>query len=199
MSSTEEVSPDGSIRIVYAYSGGDRTPVITEPRVIDAETGEVLIDLWGSSFNGRVQIHEDRRLTLTIDDPYLASTVFGVNVDLKAKTFLFEPGSAFGLGIRSVDGPGSDTPEPLALFKDRFAEARRIARPPQPPKQPRPRPGILRQLISVAGYLGGAGIGLVMATSKSEGWMVVISGWFCVAVFGVFTVVGIGLMLKRGQ
>jgi hypothetical protein len=40
--SEEVTSPDGSIRVLYAYTDGEKTPLIIEPRIIDARSGFVV-------------------------------------------------------------------------------------------------------------------------------------------------------------
>jgi len=41
-------SPDGTIRVLNGYSGGEKGATIVEPKVIVAATGRVLFDLWNT-------------------------------------------------------------------------------------------------------------------------------------------------------
>lgn len=44
-------SPDGTIRVLNGFSGGEKSATIIEPKVIVAATGRVLFDLWNTYQN----------------------------------------------------------------------------------------------------------------------------------------------------
>ena len=48
-------SPDGTIRVLNGYSGGEKTATIIESKVIVAATGRVLFDLWNTYQNCSLQ------------------------------------------------------------------------------------------------------------------------------------------------
>jgi hypothetical protein len=84
----ERMSPDGALRVVVGYSDGERTPSRQEPRVYDAATGEVLLDLWHTAHTYSVRFGEAGRLTLIVQDPY-RGTSRTAEIDLRARTFAF--------------------------------------------------------------------------------------------------------------
>ncbi len=101
----ERVSPDGSLRVVFGYSDGERTPSREEPRVYDAATGEVLLDLWHTPYTYSVRYGDAGRLTLIIEDPH-SNAKRAAEIDFKSHTFAF------------ADAPASR--EPLASLRERI-------------------------------------------------------------------------------
>lgn len=57
------ISPDGSIRIEFKMTGGDREPEYLNPRVVDAVSGEVLLDLWESAWDAGGTVAEEKKIT----------------------------------------------------------------------------------------------------------------------------------------
>lgn len=85
----ETTSPDGRWRVVYDYDGGERSALITSPRVIEVATQRVWLDLWRSGFDGTVADFTPQGFRLTTRDPYypLESSVW---VDAANETFFLE-------------------------------------------------------------------------------------------------------------
>lgn len=63
-------SPDGLIRIEFKITGGDREPEFLNPRVVNAASGEVLVDLWETGWAVEWQPAEAARSTLKLSDYY---------------------------------------------------------------------------------------------------------------------------------
>lgn len=81
-----DLSPDGRIAVDYAESGGARTPRIAEPRARLAATNEVLVDLWGSGLDGRVDAFAEDRFRITVRDSRGMTEVVA-RVNVRDRTF----------------------------------------------------------------------------------------------------------------
>lgn len=85
----EDTSPDGRWRIAYDHDGGERSPLIASPRVIEIATQRVWLDLWRSNFEGTVRDFSPRGFRLTVRDPYYPLEA-SVVVDAVNETFVLE-------------------------------------------------------------------------------------------------------------
>ena len=88
----ELLSPDGALRVLLGHRDGERSATLIEPRIVDAATGEILLDLWrtyktyevtfGGTENGKPS------MTLTIRDVYTGAARIAV-LDIESRTFVF--------------------------------------------------------------------------------------------------------------
>ena len=93
------LSPDGRTKVEWGYSQGRMSHEIWAPRITDAETGEVVLDLWDGMWDGWVQWLEHGVMRVSIRE-YLEGgrTVLWVDVDRKAGVFWVDGGG------RAADG-----------------------------------------------------------------------------------------------
>jgi hypothetical protein len=85
---SEEVSsPDGAVKVIYGYNDGEKSPTTIEPRVIDASTGEVLVDLWRAWCQGTVEFVEPGRLRIRVHDAYHQVLICEAEIDLNKRVF----------------------------------------------------------------------------------------------------------------
>ncbi len=88
----ERLSPDGALRILLGHRDGERSAALVEPRILNAATGEILLDLWRTyktyevAFSGTENGRQS--LTLTIRDAYTGAVRTAV-LDTETRTFLF--------------------------------------------------------------------------------------------------------------
>jgi hypothetical protein len=87
--SREELSPDGTWRVVYDYMDGERSPLIVSPRIIEVRTQRIVLDLWKTIFNGYVSKFTPTSFHLAIRDPYGPKEV-SVDVDVAAGTCVID-------------------------------------------------------------------------------------------------------------
>jgi hypothetical protein len=85
--SEEVISLDGKIRVIYGYSDGEKTPLIIEPRVIDAFSEKVIIDLWRTYCNGTVEFGEQGFLSIKVENPRTQAIICVAEIDLAKQTF----------------------------------------------------------------------------------------------------------------
>ena len=85
----EDASPDRTLRILYGYVDGPHAPLITEPRILHASTGEVLVDFWRSGIDGHVDAFTTSGFRLTARDPFSSETITAT-VDLNLRSFLLD-------------------------------------------------------------------------------------------------------------
>jgi len=110
--SEEFVSPDGAVKVIYGYNDGEKSPTTIEPRVIDASTGEVLVDLWRAWCQGSVQFVEPGRLRIRVQDAYCRALICEAEIDLNKRVFALSS--------------SPDHYEPLGTFRERVLELRRL-------------------------------------------------------------------------
>jgi hypothetical protein len=177
------LSPDGAVRVEYGYSGGEKSPTIIEPRIIDMKSDEVLIDLWRSSYNGRVEFGERGKFVLTIDSPYYPATYIA-DVDAEARTFAF--------------AGSPERRESLAVFEDRFNELRAEYEVRQALWQPIRQPGKSSQIGWIVCYLlvVGLSVWVVMIVSDRDASVRQIA-LACTGLFGVLAVISIFKLINR--
>ena len=106
----EAVSPDGQVKVLYGYSDGEKSPITIEPRIIDASTGEVLVDLWRTWSQGSVEFVVPGRLLIKVHDAYHRKLICEAQVDLTERVFVL------------ANSPHMC--EPLATFRQRILELR---------------------------------------------------------------------------
>jgi hypothetical protein len=106
----EEVSPDGSLRIVYAVNEVHMSHWIRAPRVIRTSDEAVLVDLWSTSWDGTAifSAREQNALFLTLRCYPGDTAGFTVRIDPLTSTFAFND--------------RLDRPEPLGAFRARLEE-----------------------------------------------------------------------------
>ena len=85
----ETISPDGRFRLLNGYRDGEKTPTFIEPRIIDALSGQILVDLWHTYQNYEADFSAAGKITLRIQDSYQTKSRV-VEIDLVQKTFAFE-------------------------------------------------------------------------------------------------------------
>lgn len=85
----EDASPDRSLRILYGYVDGPHAPLITEPRILSATTGEVLVDFWRSGIDGHVDAFSANGFRLTARDPFSSQTMTAW-IDLNLRSFVLD-------------------------------------------------------------------------------------------------------------
>ncbi|MBL8178838.1 MAG: hypothetical protein JNK48_29460 [Bryobacterales bacterium] len=90
----ESLSPDGRTRITWAISEGRMSHEIRCPRITDAQSGEILFDLWmDTSWDASVQWLENGLLRLSIRHYAEGGvTMLDVLVDRGAGVFRMENG-----------------------------------------------------------------------------------------------------------
>jgi hypothetical protein len=177
------LSPDGAVRVEYGYSGGERSATIIEPRIIDMKSGEVLIDLWRSSYEGRVEFGERGKFVLTIDSPYYPATYI-VDVDAEARTFAF--------------AGSPERRESLAMFEDRFNELQTENEVRQALWQPVRQPGKSSQIGWIVCYLVVVGLSLWVVMNVSERDVSVRRiGLACTGLFGALAVISIFRLMSK--
>ena len=99
----ESASPDGRLRVLWGYSDGERTPLLEEPRFVDAATGEVILDLWHTSHTYLIRFSRGGELILIVQNPFTGTSHLAV-IDCERRTF-------------TLDGAQAD--EPLAALRER--------------------------------------------------------------------------------
>ncbi|MBS1825024.1 MAG: hypothetical protein JST93_06860 [Acidobacteria bacterium] len=90
------LSPDGRTRIEWGYTDGRMSHEIWAPRITDAETGEVVLDLWVKyMWDAWVEWLENGVMRLAIRE-YLdgGTTILYVDVDRGSGTFWVDGGKA---------------------------------------------------------------------------------------------------------
>jgi len=173
------LSPDGAVRVEYGYSGGERSATIIEPRIIDIKSGEVLIDLWRSSCEGRVEFGERGKFVLTIDSPYYPATYI-IDVDAEARTFAF--------------ASSPERRESLAVFEDRFNELRTENEVPRVVGQPVQS----SQIGWIVCYLLVVALSVWVVMNVSERDVAVRRiGLVCTGLFGALAVISIFRLMSR--
>src|SRR4030095_889576 len=105
----EAVSPDGQVKVVYGYNDGEKGPITIEPRAIDVQSGEVLVDLWGAWCQGTVQFVKPGRLLVKVQDAY-GAFVCEAEIDVDKRLFALASSPA--------------RCEPLTSFRQRTLELR---------------------------------------------------------------------------
>lgn len=107
----EYVSTDGSLKVIYGNSDGERSPLLIEPRVVDATSGKIYLDLWRLAFNGAVTFGDIGTFRIKVDDPFRAVTVCEAEVDVRTETFQIpqiskhpEPLSTFRMRVHRLSG-----------------------------------------------------------------------------------------------
>jgi hypothetical protein len=176
------LSPDGAVRVEYGYAGGERSATIIEPRIIDVKSGEVLIDLWRSSYSATVEFLEHGKFVLTIDSPYDPATYIA-DVDAEARTFAFS-GSP-------------ERRESLAVFEKRFNELRTENEVPRV-GQTVQQPGKLSQIGWIVCYMLVVGLSVWVVINVSERDVSVRRiGLVCIGLFGALAVISIFKLVSR--
>lgn len=107
--SEETLSPDRRTRVEWAISTGRMSHEICSPRISDAKSGEIILDLWtGDSWDASVKWTSDHVMHLRIRH-YLegGTTILKVAIDRAAGTF------------RIDDGP----PQPIATIQRKIRPA----------------------------------------------------------------------------
>ena len=79
-------SPDGRFEVHYRHIDGEKTPLITEVRVLQPALGETLLDLWGWHLNGCVHGFDATGFRLRIEDPF-SPTRLAYVIDAESRTF----------------------------------------------------------------------------------------------------------------
>lgn len=100
----ESQSPGGRVRVLWGYSDGERTPLLEEPRLVDAATGELILDLWHTSHTYLIRFGREGEVILTVQNPFRGTSHVAV-IDCERRTFI-------------LDG-GARTEEPLAALRER--------------------------------------------------------------------------------
>ncbi len=108
-----EVSPDGVVRIEYAVSEVRHSHFVRAPRVIRVSDGAILLDLWGTVWDGTARFPPGAEGALFLAlRCYPGDTPgFTVCIDPRVST-----GGAFAFADRM------DRPEPLASLRARLEE-----------------------------------------------------------------------------
>jgi hypothetical protein len=101
--SREEISRDGLLRVCYNYSDGEKSPLVIEPCITMTATGEVLLDLWRSGWNGHVEKFGTDQIQLRVSDRNQLKKIL-VCIDVHARTFTV--------------ADHSSQPQPLSIFRD---------------------------------------------------------------------------------
>ncbi|MFN7935182.1 MAG: hypothetical protein U0R19_17765 [Bryobacteraceae bacterium] len=95
------LSPDGRTRIEWGYTDGRMSHEIWAPRIRDAETGEMVLDLWAGEYmwDAWVEWLEGGVMRLSIRE-YLDGgiTILYVDVDRGDGTFRVDGGEAQPIG-----------------------------------------------------------------------------------------------------
>jgi hypothetical protein len=108
--SDEVVSPDGVVRVIYGFSDGEKSPITVEPRIIEASTGEVLVDLWRAWCQGAVEFLGPGKLRIKVHDAYHRVLICESEIDLNERVFAL------------MESPHLH--EPLTSFRERVLELR---------------------------------------------------------------------------
>ena len=129
-------SPDGAIRVEFAVTTGRMSHEIYSPRVFHLPSGELLIDLWGTSWDASAQFDEPGTVRLDLRLYPGDRPGFGVTVDARARTFRFP------------DSPGQQYP--LKRFNKLIGQKHARQKP-----YPTSRPGMTRgeMLLSLIAFL----------------------------------------------
>lgn len=101
----ESLSPDGRVRVLWGYSDGEKTPLLEEPRFVDAATGEVILDLWHTSHTYLIKFGREGEVILTAQNPFRGTSRVAV-IDYERRTF-------------TLDG-GAETEKPLAVLREKL-------------------------------------------------------------------------------
>jgi len=104
----EVVSPDGTVKVIYGYNDGEKTPITVEPRIIDLLTGEVLVDLWRAWCQGAVEFVGPGKLRIKVHDAYHRVLICQAEIDVNERQFTL------------VQTP--QMREPLTTFRKRVLE-----------------------------------------------------------------------------
>lgn len=89
------LSPDGKTRIEWGYSQGRMSHEIWAPRITDAETGEVVLDLWDGMWDGWVEWLEGGWIRVSIREYCDGGlTRLEVDIDREAGVFRVDGGKA---------------------------------------------------------------------------------------------------------
>ena len=90
----ESFSPDGRIRVDWGVSTGRMSHEIWSPRIIDVETGQVLLDLWeDGSWDASIRWLEDGLMHMSIRHySEGGATILKVTVDRTNNIFRVDDG-----------------------------------------------------------------------------------------------------------
>lgn len=107
--SAYEISPDGSLRIEYEETEYAMSLWVHSPRILDAQSGEILLDLCGDTrWDGSVRFGDAGEVLLNLRRYPGGAGDFPVRIDTRGRTFCF------------TDLP--QKPEPLSDFNRRLEE-----------------------------------------------------------------------------
>jgi hypothetical protein len=83
----DDLSPDGSVRILWDEQEARMSHWILSPRVLDVETGETLLDLWGTSWDAAATFPEPGLLRIALRHYPGDTPGCVIVVDVRARTF----------------------------------------------------------------------------------------------------------------
>lgn len=132
----KETSPDGKFLVAYTFVDGEKTPLINEPRVRLAATGEILVDLWKGYLTGSVYGFTADGFQLKVTDHHGPGEVVAF-VDEPSRTFRLE-------GDPTPPRPLAALPETVYSIIHRARENWRASFPPPLPPPPE-EPSLLKQ------------------------------------------------------
>lgn len=112
--SEEVFSPDRTVKVIYGYSDGEKGPITVEPRIIDAASGRILIDLWRTWSQASVEFPGPSRLLVTVHDAYQRVMICKAEIDLNRRVFML------------ADTGNDNEPVPLETFRQRLLELREV-------------------------------------------------------------------------
>jgi len=104
----EVVSPDGTVKVIYGYNDGEKTPSTVESRIIEVSTGKVLVDLWRAWCQGAVEFVAPGKLRIKVHDAYHRVLICQAEIYVSEKQFAL------------VQTP--QMREPLSTFRKRVLE-----------------------------------------------------------------------------
>lgn len=110
--SNDVISPDGSLRVEFEENEYAMSHWVRSPRITDAESGEILLDLWGGTlWDGQVSFGGGGEVALSLRRYPGDRPGFTVRIDPRVRTFYFE------------DLP--ERREPLSHFRRRLGQRHR--------------------------------------------------------------------------
>jgi len=86
--SEQVTSPDGRFRLLLGVSGGEKTSTIVEPRIVEAASGRIVVDLWDTYLNYSTTFIGSGKVRLRIQDVNQTWSR-DADVDLDSETFAF--------------------------------------------------------------------------------------------------------------
>ena len=130
---SDVISPDGTILVEFDVDEFRASHWVYSPRITDVKSKEVLLDLWGTPWDGVVSFGGNGEVILRLRRYPNGNLIFIVHIDQQVKTFFFEDVykgvRAQAMERQQVKTFFEDLPDrrqPLSKFNQRLEEIHRI-------------------------------------------------------------------------